>query len=211
MTTTLAVVDNAELTRIGIREIISASDKIRLIGEFACLEEVDGFFQTTPVNVLILGNTLAYSKLIQDITRLGQQFPDLKVLLLAHSFIVEQIEELSNLGVLGFVCKDEQLADTLLFAIRPVARGELFISPCVASVLLKANQNHEDNPLNLRQMQVVRYMGRYLSPQEIAMKMGVSASSIYSLQHRIRQVLGVKTTGQILIEAMKRGWIEQEG
>ncbi|MBZ0160066.1 MAG: hypothetical protein K8G79_08025, partial [bacterium] len=188
MTTTLAVVDNAELTRIGIREIISASDKIRLIGEFACLEEVDGFFQTTPVNVLILGNTLAYSKLIQDITRLGQQFPDLKVLLLAHSFIVEQIEELSNLGVLGFVCKDEQLADTLLFAIRPVARGELFISPCVASVLLKANQNHEDNPLNLRQMQVVRYMGRYLSPQEIAMKMGVSASSIYSLQHRIRQV-----------------------
>ncbi|MBZ0315609.1 MAG: hypothetical protein K8L91_22025, partial [Anaerolineae bacterium] len=70
---------------------------------------------------------------------------------------------------------------------------------------------HEDNPLNLRQMQVVRYMGRYLSPQEIAMKMGVSASSIYSLQHRIRQVLGVKTTGQILIEAMKRGWIEQEG
>lgn len=211
MTTTLAVVDNAELTRLGIREIISASDKIKLIGEFACLEEVDGFFQTTPVNVLILGNTLAYSKLIQDITRLGQQFPDLKVLLLAHSFSVEQIEELSNLGVLGFVCKDEQLADTLLFAIRPVARGELFLSPQVARSLLKANQQDEANPLNPRQMKVVHYMGRYLSPQEIAMKMGVSASSIYSLQHRIRQVLGVKTTGQILIEAMKRGWIEQEG
>lgn len=53
-------------------------------------------------------------------------------------------------------------------------------------------------------------MAQYMTPQEIAMRMQTSASSIYSLQHRIRQVLGVKTTGQILIQAMKRGWIGQE-
>lgn len=210
MTTTLAVVDAAEIIRIGIREIVSSSDKVKLMGEFTRLEEVDGFFQTTPVNVLVLGNTYTYSKLVQDLTKLYQQYPDLKVLLLANSFNAEQVEELSNLGALGFICKDEQLADTLLFAIRPIARGELFLSPRVAGSIFKANQEHETNPLNPRQMKVIHYMAQYMTPQEIAMHMGVSASSIYSLQHRIRQVLGVKTTGQILIQAMKRGWIGQE-
>lgn len=211
MITTLAVIDTAEIIRIGIREIVSSADKVKLVGEFTRLEEVDGFFQSTPVNVLVLGNTHTYSKLVQDLTKLYQQMPELKILLLANSFNAEQVEELSNMGVLGFICKDEQLADTLLFAIRPVARGELFLSPRVARSLLKSNQGQETNPLNPRQMQVVHYMVQYLTPQEIAMQMGVSASSIYSLQHRIRQVLGVKTTGQILIEAMKRGWIGQEG
>lgn len=64
--------------------------------------------------------------------------------------------------------------------------------------------------MNPRQMKVIHYMAQYMTPQEIAMRMQTSASSIYSLQHRIRQVLGVKTTGQILIQAMKRGWIGQE-
>ncbi|KAB2902711.1 MAG: response regulator transcription factor [Anaerolineae bacterium] len=211
MTTTLAVVDAAEIIRIGIREIVSSSDKVKLVGEFTRLEDVDGFLQTTPVNVLVLGNTHTYPKLVQDLSRLRQQTPELKILLLANSFSAEQVEELSNLGALGFVCKDEQLADTLLFAIRPVARGELFISPRVASVLIKTNQEDEATPLNPRQMKVIHYMAQYMTPQEIAMQMQTSASSIYSLQHRIRQVLGVKTTGQILIQAMKRGWIGQEG
>lgn len=210
MTTTLAVVDAAEIIRIGIREIVSSSDKVKLVGEFTRLEDVDGFLQTTPVNVLVLGNTHAYPKLVQDLTKLRQQTPELKILLLANSFSAEQVEELSNLGALGFICKDEQLADTLLFAIRPVARGELFISPRVASVLIKINQEDETTPLNPRQMKVIHYMAQYMTPQEIAMQMQTSASSIYSLQHRIRQVLGVKTTGQILIQAMKRGWIGQE-
>lgn len=211
MITTLAVVDAAELIRIGIREVISASDQVKLVGEFTHLEQANGFFENTPVHVLVLGNTHIYAKLVQDLTKLHQKVPDMKVLLLANSFNIEQIEELSMIGVLGFVCKDEQLANTLLFAIHPVARGELFLSPRVARSLLKANQGDETNPLNPRQMQVVHYMVQYLTPQEIAVKMKVSPSSIYSLQHRIRQVLGVKTTGQILIEAMKRGWVGQEG
>lgn len=140
MTTTLAVVDAAEIIRIGIREIVSSSDKVKLVGEFTRLEDLDGLQESIQVNVLVLGNTHAYSKLVQDLTRLRQQTPELKILLLAHSFSAEQVEELSNLGAVGFVCKDEQLADTLLFAIRPVARGELFISPRVASVLIKTNQ-----------------------------------------------------------------------
>ncbi len=210
MTTTLAVVDAAEIIRIGIREIVSSSDKVKLVGEFTRLEDVDGFLQTTPVNVLVLGSTHTYPKLVQDLSRLRQQTPELKILLLANSFSAEQVEELSNLGALGFICKDEQLADTLLFAIRPVARGELFISPRVASVLIKTNQEDETTPLNPRQMKVIHYMAQYMTPQEIAIQMQTSASSIYSLQHRIRQVLGVKTTGQILIQAMKRGWIGQE-
>jgi DNA-binding CsgD family transcriptional regulator len=56
-------------------------------------------------------------------------------------------------------------------------------------------------------MQVLNYMAEYLTPQEIASKMEVSVSSVYNLQQRLRLALGVKTSGQILTEAAKRGLI----
>ncbi|MBZ0306433.1 MAG: response regulator transcription factor [Anaerolineae bacterium] len=210
MKTTLAVVDTAEVIRIGIKEIISGYQSIELAGEFTCLDEFYKFIQVNSVDLLVLGNTQPYHSLIQDLEKLRQHSPTLKVLLLSNGFTADQIEELSGIGAAGFICKDEQLANTLLFAIQPISRGELFLSPKVASSLFKGNTESNHNPLSQRQMQVVRYMAKYLTPQEIAMRMDTSPSSIYSLQHRIRQVLGAKTTGQILIEAMRRGWIDEE-
>lgn len=110
---------------------------------------------------------------------------------------------------MGFICKDEQ-SDTLILAIRLIMRGEVFISPKMATALFRANQDNGHTPLNPRQMQVVRLMAAYLSPQEIAMEMDVTTQSVYSLQYRIRQILNLKTTAQILIEAMKRGWIKED-
>jgi DNA-binding CsgD family transcriptional regulator len=52
-------------------------------------------------------------------------------------------------------------------------------------------------------------MTDYISPQEIAQKMNTSVSSIYNLQYRLRIALGVNNTGEILIEAAKRGLVAE--
>lgn len=98
MSIALAVVDTAEFNRIGIREIVSASDTVKLAGEFAQFEELYLCLKATPVDIVVLGHTQAYVHLVNNLKQLYQSYPHLKVLLMTNNFGIEQIEELTNLG-----------------------------------------------------------------------------------------------------------------
>jgi DNA-binding NarL/FixJ family response regulator len=207
MTTSLAVVDAAQVVRVGIREIVSTTDTIQLAGEWSNLQEFDDFLKKHSVDVVLLGDNVTRKSLKHTYQQLLEQQPKLKVIILAASFTTDLIDELSTAGVIGFICKDEELAGFLVNAVQYAKRGETFISPKIASTLILTTSDPSEVALNPRQMQVLNYMAEYLTPQEIASKMGVSVSSVYNLQQRLRLALGVKTSGQILTEAAKRGLI----
>ena len=207
MTTSVAVVDAAQVMRVGIREIVSTTNTIQLAGEWSNLPEFDDFLKKGSVDVVLLGDNATRKSLKHTVQQLLEQNPKLKVIVLAASFSSEVIDELSAVGVLGFICKDEDLAGLLVNAVQYAERGDTYISPKIAHTLILTNSENSNVPLNPRQMQVLNYMAAYLTPQEIARKMEVSVSSVYNLQQRLRHILGVKTSAQILIEATKRGLI----
>jgi DNA-binding NarL/FixJ family response regulator len=207
MTTSLAVVDAAQVVRVGIREIVSTTDTIQLAGEWSNLQEFEDFLRKHSVDVLLLGDTVIRKSLKHAVQRLFEQEPGLKVIVLATSFSNEVIDELSTAGVLGFICKDEEFAGLLVNAVEYAIRSDMYISPKAACSMIVTDKGHPEVVLNPRQMQVLNYMAQYLTAQEIANKMEVSVSTIYNLQQRMRMALGVKTSGQILHEAAKRGLI----
>jgi DNA-binding NarL/FixJ family response regulator len=207
MTTSLAVVDVAQVVRAGIREIASATDTIQLAGEWSNLQEFEDFLRKHSVDVLLLGDTVIRKSLKHAVQRLFEQEPGLKVIVLATRFSSEVFDDLSSAGVLGFICKDEEFAGLLVNAVEYAIRSDMYISPKAAQSVIVTDKGNPEVVLNPRQMQVLNYMAEYLTPQEIASKMGVSVSSVYNLQQRLRLALGVKTSGQILTEAAKRGLI----
>ena len=207
MTTSLAVVDAAQVIRAGIREIVSTTDSMHLAGEWSNFQEFHDFLKKGSVDVVLLGDNATRKSLKHAVQQLLEQQPKLKVIVLAASFSSKDIDKLSALGVIGFICKDEDMEDFLVGAIRVSKRGDTYISPKAARSVIVTDKNNTEVPLNPRQVQVLHYMAAYLTPQEIASKMDVSVSSVYNLQQRLRLALGVKTSGQILIEASKRGLI----
>ena len=207
MTTSLAVVDAAQVVRAGIREIASATDTIQLAGEWSNLQEFEDFLKKHSVDVLLLGDTVIRKNLKHAVQRLFEQEPGLKVIVLATRFSSEVFDELSSAGVLGFICKDEEFAGLLVNAVEYATRSDMYISPKAAQSVIVTDKGNPEVVLNPRQMQVLNYMAEYLTAQEIANKMEVSVSTIYNLQQRMRMALGVKTSGQILHEAAKRGLI----
>ena len=210
MNVRVAVVDTTEVFRLGIRELVSTSDTVTVVGDFAHLDELLVFLETAAVDILIFGNTDLYRDWLPQIAQIYATHPNLKVILLARAFTTEQIEELSKLGTLGFICKDEPLTDSILFAIRPLLRDEPFISPKVAKGMIASANGSEHNLLSSRQMELIGHMANYLTPQEIAQKMKMTPGSVYSMQYRIREALALKTSSQIVLEAMKRGLIGEE-
>lgn len=211
MTTKLAVVDAAQVIRAGIRDILSTTDSIILVGAWEALEPLWAFLREgSAVEVLLLGDNVSQTSLKQLTAETLKRQPKLRVVLLATRFTPGLIEELIKLGAMGFMCKDEALGDFFVGAVQAVKRGDVYISPQTARTLFLASSEQPQVGLSPRQMQVLQYMSDYISPQEIAQKMNTSVSSIYNLQYRLRIALAVNNTGEILIEAAKRGLVVEQ-
>jgi DNA-binding NarL/FixJ family response regulator len=211
MTTKLAVVDAAQVIHGGIRDIVSTTDSIRLVGTWEALEPFLAFMTENAADVLLLGDNVSTLSLKKLTTQVLNKYPKLKVVVLVARITTGHIEELSKMGVTGFMYKDEALSDFFVGAVHAVKRGDVYISPQTARTLLLANNGQTQLSISPLQMQVLQHMSDYKSPQEIAQKMNTSVSSIYNHQYRLRILLGVSNNGEILIEAAKRGLILDDG
>jgi DNA-binding NarL/FixJ family response regulator len=211
MTTKLAVVDAAQVIHAGIREIVSTTDTIQLVGTWEALEPFLVFMKEGVVDVLLLGDNVSKLSLRKLTVQILNQHPRLKIVVLVVRITTAHIEELSKMGVTGFMYKDEALSDFFVGAVHAVKRGDVYISPQTARTLLLANNGQTQVSISPLQMQVLQHMSDYKSPQEIAQKMNTSVSSIYNHLYRLRILLGVSNNGEILIEAAKRGLILDDG
>lgn len=206
----LVVVEDSEVARIGIQESLSRHTTIRTVAEYACINELFAHLHKLQAQVVLLSDSAGLKNVVTALHQLAKHYPSVKSLVMAAAWSNDKIEELAELGVFGFLCRSDKLTEILPTAIHYVAHGDPYISPVTARTLLALNNIPNRNPLNKRQMQVLRLMARSFTPQEIALQMKTSASSIYAMQYRIRIALGVRTTAQILVEAIKRGWLEIE-
>jgi DNA-binding NarL/FixJ family response regulator len=178
MTTKLAVVDAAQVIHAGIREIVSTTDTIQLVGTWEALEPFLVFMKEGVVDVLLLGDNVSKLSLRKLTVQILNQHPRLKIVVLVVRITTAHIEELSKMGVTGFMYKDEALSDFFVGAVHAVKRGDVYISPQTARTLLLANNGQTHVSLSPLQRQVLQHMSDYKSPQEIAQKMNTSASSI---------------------------------
>jgi two-component system invasion response regulator UvrY len=142
MSTSVAVVDAAQVTRVGIREIVSTTNTMHLAGEWASLPEFHDFLKKGSVDVLLLGDNTSRKSLKHTVQQLLEQQPKLKVIVLAASFSSEVIDDLSAVGVLGFICKDEELAGLLVSAVQYARHGDTYISPKIARTLILTTSDH---------------------------------------------------------------------
>ena len=134
---------------------------------------------------------------------------NLRIIWLVSRSDLRGIEIARNRGVVGFICENELHADNVSVALRVVTEGDCYFSPAVGG-LFSQYYATEHNPLSDRQIEVLEYMASYATPQEIAESLKISIKAVYSLQQRMRLSLGVETTTQIVMEALKRGLIKEK-
>ena len=117
--------------------------------------------------MLLLGDNATRKSLKHAVQQLLEQQPKLKVIVLAANFSSKDIDQLSALGVIGFICKDEELASFLMNAVQYARHGDTYIPPKIARTLILTDKNNTEVPLNPRQMQVLTYMAAYLTPRKL--------------------------------------------
>lgn len=110
-------------------------------------------------------------------------------------------------GASGYVLK-HSAPDELVTAVRVALRGETFITPRIAAEVLSSMRSGTA-PVRLtsRQSEVLQLLAEGRSAKEVAAALDLSARTVESHKYAIMEALGVKTSAELVREAVKRGLV----
>jgi DNA-binding NarL/FixJ family response regulator len=219
MTIRVLVVDDQMLVRAGFRMILDAEDDLLVVGEAGDgLEALDAVVATTPDVVLmdIRMPNLDGVEATARIHKLGLAQPP-RVLMLTTFDLDEYVFTALRNGASGFLLKDTP-PDTLIDAIRSVARGDALLAPSVTRRLIE-DYVRRPGPtapaavppglpdLTERELEVLRHIARGLSNAEIARELYLGETTVKTHVGRVFMKLGLRDRVQAVVLAYEAGLV----
>ena len=203
MSINLLLIENAPLTRLGVRTVIDNEPDIELAGETD--NSADGFqlFNTLHPDVTVLGLRFPDSCSIDDLDNYFISDPNARIIVLAEHAGDAEITKALNKGAAGYICKDVSPED-LVTAIRAVAAGRKYIPDEIAEILTE-HLGQED--LTPAESNVLRMIVGGMSNKEIAFALDISENTAKTHVKNIFDKIGVSDRTSAATTAIKRGLV----
>jgi DNA-binding NarL/FixJ family response regulator len=143
---------------------------------------------------------------IETTRRILERAPDVRVIALTASLDEPRMMGVLRAGAAGYIRKDAE-PETLLAAVRAVARGKTYIDPSVARQALGAAPREE---LTARETEVLRRLAQGLSNKEIAEALSISEETVKTHVSNVLAKLEAENRAQAIVQALKRGLVSLE-
>ncbi len=211
----ILLVDDHHLFRAGLREIISQSPDMQVIGEAANADEACELLKNQPIDVVLLDVMMPGMKIEDFLGVLRGNYPDLRCIVLTTVEDDFVGSTLLNQGALSYLTKTCSNT-TLLEAIQKAYRNERFISPDVsqrlAYRLLKqkkpSNNGLPFNKLSSREVECLSLMAQGKNTKEISRALNIHEKTINTYRHRIYQKFEVNNEVDLIRQAIRYNLIE---
>lgn len=204
----VAIVDDHEIVRAGLREILASELGITIAFEAACGDEALARLQEVPCDVLLLDLALPGQSGVDVLRILRQRYPDLRVLVLTGYPEERYALAMIRHGADGYLCK-ECSHDELLLAVRTLGQGRRYLSPHMAELLADEvagnapGAAHEQ--LSERELQVFLHLARGDSVSEIGKALHLSIKTVSTYRSRLLEKLGVASNAELATYALRNG------
>ncbi len=167
------IVDDHPIVRRGLKEVINETADLEVCGEAANVPEALRQVDTTQPHAVIVNITLGDEDGIELIDYIRSRWPSMKILVSSAHDEETFAGRVLRAGALGFISKREPLGQ-VVEAVRQVLRGEVYLSPHMATRLLRlaaVGKSLDHDPvqaLSNRELQVFEKIGEGLNTREIA-------------------------------------------
>ena len=218
--TNIVVVDDHPLVRQGLCTVLSSADDLSVLAQGACGADALRLIGRHRPDVLILDVNLPDQSGIDVVRRLRATHDATPILILTVHDDRQTVFGLLDAGANGYVLKDDAL-ETIIPAVRAVARGEIWLSPGIASqVVHRANRDRmpaADSrppagaaPLSLteREEQVLKLLARGLDNAAIARELVLATRTVQNHVSAIYDKLGVNSRTEAMLCAIRHGLVD---
>ena len=192
----LLLVDDHPMLRRGISELLSLEDDVEVVGEASNGQEALAFLENNDVDLVIHDHKMPVLTGIETLREIKARNINTKTVLFTVSDSGEDVQEALKLGVDGYLLKDME-PELIIIDIRKILRGELVISPNLASILAQTlrTPSIEDIASNLtsRELQVIQMIAEGLSNKMIANSLDIAESTVKVHVKHILNKTGLRT------------------
>ena len=198
----VVVVDDHDIVRRGLADLLSTSNDIELAGEAADgVAAVDVVAAVAP-DVVLMDLSMPELDGVGATQRIVEADADARVVVLTSFADDRHIADALRAGAIGYVLKHAG-PDELLDAIRAAARGEAPLDPKAARVLLtsRAMSTRASQTLSAREEEVVRLVAEGLANKQIARRLSITERTVKAHLTNIFARIGVTDRTQAALWA----------
>ncbi|MBI4319156.1 MAG: response regulator transcription factor [Chloroflexi bacterium] len=208
------LVDDHTILRDGIRALLSLYDDIEVVGEASDGREAIERVREVRTDVILMDLAMPGLGGLEATMEIRKESPGCKVLILTQHENKEYIFPILRAGAVGYVLKRAAGTD-LVTAIRAVARGESFLDPAVAKMVIdgyvgRAHGQSDAEVLDRlsdREKQVLKLVAEGRSNKEIGDLLCLSVKTVMGHRANVMEKLGIHNRTELVKYAIRMGLI----
>jgi len=210
----ILLVDDHAIMRDGIKALLSIHDDIKIVGEASEGKEAIEMAQELMPDVVVMDIAMPGMDGLEATRRLTKRNPKIKVLVLTQHDNKEYIFSTIRAGAAGYVPK-KALGSELVSAIRAVCRGDSFLYPSAARVLIEdyRQQAEKDDPydsLTGREREILKLIAEGHSSREIAGALFISLKTVQGHRTKIMEKLDLPNRTELIKYAIRKGIVSTD-
>jgi DNA-binding NarL/FixJ family response regulator len=206
VTVRVFLLDDHEIVRRGLRELLEAEDDLEVVGEAGTAEEAFGRIPATRPDVAVLDVRLPDGNGIEVCREIRSKHPEIACLMLTSFADDEALFAAIMAGAAGFVLKQVRGAE-LVAGVRRVALGEsLLDSAMTARVLDRLRSRPEDDELaglTAQERVLLDHIAEGLTNRQIGERMHLAEKTIKNYVSNLLSKLGMSRRTEAAVYAAR--------
>lgn len=219
----ILLADDHAMLRAGLKALLDAEDGLEVVGEAGTGEEAVELARELEPDVVVMDLSMPGIGGLEATRRIAGGGPaaendeevTTRVLVLTMHAEEEHLLPVLEAGGSGYVNK-RRADEELIEAIRAVARGDVFLYPEAAKLLLqgfRGKPTDEEDPLTRlsdRELEVLGFTAEGFSAAEIGRKLSISPKTVDTYRSRIMEKLGLHHRSELVRFALQQGLLKAD-
>ncbi|NLV56428.1 MAG: response regulator transcription factor [Acidimicrobiales bacterium] len=201
MTVRVFLLDDHEIVRRGLRELLESDDDLEVVGEAGTADEALRRVPATQPDVAVLDVRLPDGSGVEVCREIRSRFPEVACLMLTSFADDEALFSAIMAGAAGYVLKQIKGND-LVDGIRRVAAGESLLDPSLTARVLDRMRNHDvdaDDELSVltdQERRILDLIGEGLTNRQIGERLHLAEKTVKNYVSNVYAKLGMSRRSQ---------------
>lgn len=207
MTIRVVLVDDHEIVRRGLRDLLELEADIKVVDEASTAQEAEQKIANHSPDVAVLDVRLPDKSGIELCRDIRNNHPNISCLILTSYSDDEALYEAIRAGASGYVLKAVRGTD-LVDSIRRVARGESLLDPTVTAAVFDNIRGKDQPPSELealspQEQKILGFIAEGKTNRQIAEKMFLAEKTVKNYVSHLLAKLGMNSRTEAAIFATK--------
>ncbi len=198
----VVIADDHPIVRQGLRALLADEPEIAVVGEATTGDEVQEACRTLQPDVLLLDLSMPGPPAADTVRSLRSQSPAIQIVMLTAHRDEAAVRELVNLGVGGYVLKDDEPEAVTEAIVRVAGGGRWFSAWAMEAVVqgpVRARTTSEAPHLTDREREILALVKRGWNNKHIATELSLGDQSVRNYLRVLYGKLGVTSRAEAVV------------